>query len=141
MLLVHARSLFPPQIHYNDEQSLRPRAAEWNTIGKHFFTKIQINSWSYLNLSAEPLSGDSLATLQEALGTCGMGRTEPNPYDGFRARLVGIGDSDQNDRSIREVMGSISQSGVGIVLVILPVKSIPLYARVKYWADVVFGMI
>ena len=140
MLLVHARLLAPPSINYCEGHSLFPELANWNMIGKKFFKRTQITCWSYFNLSKEKLSKHSFTDFKNALRVCGMGEKIPDPIE-FEAELQGNGDDDRNDKSIRDKMEEMSKKKVGIVLVILPVKSAPLYARVKYWADVVFGTI
>ena len=142
MLLVHARRLAPPSINYHKKRSSTPNLADWNLIGKNFFEAKQITHWSFLNLTREQFSRQSLTDFKDALKDCGMGREIPDPVDGgFKAQLPGVGDDDQSDDSIREMIERISHREVRIVLVILPVKSAPLYARVKYWADIRFGMI
>lgn len=140
MLLVHARLLTPPSINYR-KGSLTPELADWNMIGQNFFESEPITRWSYLNLSNEQLSNDFANKLQNALAKCGMKRKNPDPARGFQVQLGPNGDDDQNDKLIRDVMEEMSKTEVRIVLVILPFKSAPLYARVKYWADVKFGMI
>ena len=141
MLLVHARLIAPPMISYCDDRSLTPRLADWNMIGKEFFKGIQMTRWSYLNLSDKELSKQSLTGFRDALKVCGMGQEIPHPSMEFKAQLPGNGDDDQNDELIRGKMEEMSKNEVGIVLVILPSRSAPLYARVKFWADVKFGMI
>ena len=141
MLLVYARLLAPPSINYYEGPPLTPNLADWNMIGNKFFEPKKITSWSFLNLSKAQLSKHSFTHFIHALEVCGMGPEIPDPIDIKAPGLQGIGDDDHNDKSIRDKMEEMSKKKVGIVLVILPVKSAPLYARVKYWADVRFGMI
>ena len=140
MLLVQARLLAPPTINYNKGLNSTPRFADWNMKGKNFFEPSQIAHWSCLDLSRHPISKQFFGKLNDALRTCGMGKNIPNPSE-FRAPLHGIGDDDRNETSIKKVMEEMGKRKVGIVLVILPFKSAPIYARVKYWADVKYGMI
>ena len=110
-------------------------------MNEKFFEPKPITRWSYLNLTNKPLSKHSFTGFQNALKLCGMGREDPDPNGGFKALLGGNDDDNKNDKSIRDVMEKISKEKMEIVLVVLPVKSAPLYARVKYWADFKFGMI
>ena len=141
MLLVHARLLDPPSIKYRNESFLTPELADWNMIGKKFFRSEPITRWSYLNLSNEQFSKHSFKIFQDALAKCGMGRDYPDPAMGLQAQLVGNGDNNQSGNLIRNMIERMSKTKVTVVLVILPFKSAPLYARVKFWADVKYGTI
>ena len=140
MLSVHARLLAAPHILYKDEL-VTPQLANWNMIRKQFVHYVPISKWSRLNLSGERLPEKYLEDFQSALEKCGMGNTRPFPYHGFEGMLPGIGDDNANDKRIQEKMEQISKTDVEILLVVLPFKSAPIYARVKYWADVKYGKI
>ena len=139
MLLVHARHLAPPRVVYNNSISVTPVLADWNMRNKEFFDPKPIPLWSFLTLGRAQLPQNSRDQFQLALKLCGMGNFKPLFNTGFHALLEGIGDDDRNDRSIREKIDDISKTKVQIILVVLPTKSAPIYARVKYWADVRFG--
>lgn len=141
MLSVHARLLAAPQVLYDKNLSATPELADWNMRHKQFFRRIQITKWSYLSLSGQKLSALSLGYFRQGLQLSGLGEEIPDPYDGFHRRLPGHGDDDLNDGVIRDIMGEISKTEAKILLVVLPIKSKPIYARVKFWADVIFGMI
>lgn len=70
-----------------------------------------------------------------------MDQTRDNPHGPFEGTLRGTADDAQNDAETKRKMQEISTKGVGILLVILPAKSAPIYARVKFWADCIFGMV
>ncbi len=69
------------------------------------------------------------------------GKDKTFPTSWVRRKIVGIGDENANDKEIQEKMEQISKTDVEILLVVLPFKSAPIYARVKYWADVKYGKI
>ncbi len=140
MLSVHARLLDAPQIIYNDEL-VTPQLANWNMIRKQFVHPGPISTWSRLNLSGERLPEKYLEDFQSALEKCGMGKTRPFLHHGFEGKLSGFSDDNANDKEIQEKMEQISKTDVEILLVVLPFKSTPIYARVKYWADVKYGKI
>lgn len=70
-----------------------------------------------------------------------MGEIQPDPYEGFHANLGGIGDNDTNDAAIQAAMFAAQKNGVRILWVVLETYSAPIYARVKYWGDVRYGML
>lgn len=141
MLSVHARRLPIPQVNYNGKKFVKPELADWNMRYKQFFQRIQISEWSYLSLCDQKLSAQSLGYLRQGLANSGMGEGTTKPHEGFHGNLPGYGDDDQNDKVIRDIMEEISKTKAKILLVVLPFKSKPIYARVKFWADVEFGMI
>ncbi len=61
-----------------------------------------------------------------------MGKTDPDPYEGYRANLSGSGDDDSNDKAIRNAIKEAKAKDLLILWVILPFKSAAIYARVKF---------
>lgn len=109
-------------------------------LGKTFFNPVPIAKWSWLRLGKADVSNKAWEAFQTALFECGMGKTLPDPYEGFHARLDGYGDDDKNDRAIEKAISEAKGMGLKILWVILPDNSAAIYSRVKYWADVIHGM-
>ena len=140
MLSVHARLLKAPSVVYKGKIPFTPRLANWNMIGgKKFFESAETAEWSILNLSNLTVSKKDWETFSEARRSCGMKDTQP--VDVLSARLPGLLDDDQNDEIIRNKIEDFSKKTGGILLVVLPSKSAPIYARVKFWADVKYGTV
>lgn len=140
MLPVHARLLPVPSVMYHNA-SVAPNNAEWNLHKKYFFRHVPIDKWSYLTLGKTWIKDPVWNLFQPALKACGMGEVQPDPFEGFRADLPGNGDNDMNDAAIRGAMSSAQKLGIRILWVVIPFYSAPIYARVKYWADVIYGML
>ena len=139
MLTVHGRILKAPSIQYKGESKI-PIDAEWNMFGFNFHEGKSMPKWSYLCVGRATLPGASMGQFMGALARCGMGNTKPSPSSGFRAALLGSGDDDTNDEAIHSVLDQIQKMSIEILLVILDSPSAAIYARIKYWADTIFGM-
>ena len=141
MLSVHARRLNAPQVCYGNKSALIPELADWNMTNKYFFRCVPNTNWSRLDLSGKAIPEKAWSSFEDALKLCGMDQTTAHPNGPFRSILLGNGDDAENDRSIERTMREIATLGVQILLVVLPFKSTTIYARVKFWADLKFGMV
>lgn len=140
MLSVHARQLPVPSVMYH-EASLTPRLAEWNLHQRFFIRHVPINRWSYLTLGEAKVSDEAWYFFQEALKACGMGEIQPEPYEGFHRNLPGFNDDASNDKAIQDAISDAKEKGVRILWVVLQKYSARIYARVKFWADLKYGML
>lgn len=141
MLSVHARRLNAPQVCYGNKSALIPVLADWNMTNKWFFRCVTNTNWSQLNLSGKAIAEETWSSFENALNLCGMKQITAHPNGPFRGFLPGNGDDAENDRSIERTMREISTLGVQILLVVLPFRSATIYARLKFWADIKFGMV
>jgi hypothetical protein len=139
MLSVHARLLPVPSVMYHNA-SFTPKLAEWNLQQRFFVRHVPIDKWSYLTFGKK-ITDEVWAFFQGALKACGMGEIDPDPYDGFHANVSEHSDNDTNDRAIQNAMSIAKKKGVRILWVVLPSNFAPLYARVKFCADVQYGML
>ena len=114
--------------------------AGWNILGMNFVEHVNIHSWSYVLFGFSKIPDKSWKCFQDSLRQCGMGTIQPNPYEGFHAKLLGHGDDDRNDEAIRAVIANAKARGVRILWVILPLYSAAIYARVNFWADIKYGI-
>ena len=138
MLPVHARKLAAPSVMYY-QKSFQPGDADWNLTGKKFFKHVDIRSWSYLNL-ARDISDEVWGRFETALKECGMGEKRPDPYSGYSAAVSVHGD-EESDKAICHELAKAKKRDTLILWVILPSNAAALYARVKFLADVKFGML
>ena len=142
MLSVHARLLPTPKVMYQHQKSLKPKLAAWNLRGYLFHKAVPIDKWSYLVVDCRYPLDQVWKDFQTALKNCGMGEIDPYPFEGLYAELHGDGDNDFSDKAIRvKIEEAKNRLGLQILWVILPRYSAPIYARVKYWADVIYGML
>ena len=76
---------------------------------------------------------------QEAIATYGLGKEEPWPFNGYGASLRDA-NQEQQDVIIQDMLAHAHKDGRQFLLVVLPFKDTFIYSRVKYWAEVHFGI-
>ena len=142
MLVVLGRVLPTPLLNYKGS-SVQTEQAAWNMRNKQFSVPKPIIRWSFLRLiPAAEFGRAGIDMFKQALRAAGLGQADPvSPagQQGFSAELE-RGKEDANDGKIKAVLDKISKLNIPFLLVILPAKGPITYNRVKYWADVHFGI-
>ena len=146
MLVVFGRVLPTPPLKYKDS-SVKTEQAAWNMRNKQFAVPKPIIRWSFLRLcptNTDPIEfgGPHIEIFRQALRASGLGQATPvSPagQQGFSVRLE-PGQDDANDNNIEAALGQIAKAKIPFLLVILPGTRPFLYNRVKYWADVKYGI-
>lgn len=146
MLTVNGRILTSPRILYKGTQHTDPVAGSWNMINIQFSVPKAIRQWSYLRFNLPNVyrrPGDEFAqdikVFQKTLKDCGLGNEEPLRFPKHEFELTY--DEEQNDQEINRVLGLITdKTDAKILLIVLPNTNAITYARIKYWADVFYGI-
>ncbi len=143
MITVNARILASPKILYKPGQDATPRDGSWNMIRIQFTVPVAIKDWSYIKFSLGSRRPDNqfksdLEVFQKTLKDCGLGNEPHRRLPRHEADLTM--DEKRNDEIIKGLLKEVAEkTPTKILLIILPNTSAITYARVKYWADVVFG--
>lgn len=122
---------------------MKTEQAAWNMRNKQFSVPKPIIRWSFLRLlPAAEFGRAHIDIFKQALRAGGLGQADPvGPagQQGFSAELR-QGQDDFNDEKIKAVLGQVAKLNIPFLLVILPAKGPTTYNRIKYWADVKFGI-
>ena len=154
MITVNGRILPAPRILYKTaKMETSPRDGSWNMSNLQFTVPMVINNWSYIEFNlpdiqeirSEEEFRQDLRVFQETLRECGIsaGRPvySPTHHINLFADKQGNMNEDKNDQVIRAYFKEIAETTAArILLVILPTKHAGTYARIKYWADVIYGI-
>ncbi|KAK4696440.1 hypothetical protein P7C71_g1473, partial [Lecanoromycetidae sp. Uapishka_2] len=138
MVVVEARILPPPALTYGMNASQTTDGGAWNMRGKKFKTPVKVTNWSFLRLGNVLLTPQHIKEFQGQLTAYGIGGEAPKVPQGFSQVLPG--GEHPNDDAIGKIFKVISQAGLKIILVVLPWKDPIIYARVKFWGDVKYGV-
>ena len=141
MLVVLGRVLPTPTLMYRGSP-VKTEQAGWNMKHKQFSVPKPIIRWSFLRLGPAEFGQAHIDLFKKALKNSGLGQADPvspQGQKGFFAQLV-PGQDDANDEKIRAVLGQVAKLNIPFLLVILPARGPITYNRVKYWADVRFGI-
>ncbi|KAL8786701.1 MAG: hypothetical protein Q9213_002637 [Squamulea squamosa] len=140
MIVVPARILQPPTLLYGNRKTITPRNASWNLAGPtRFYQPKELKNWSYVLCGRSEFSSVHQAALCKQIKACGLGSSEPLPFDGYRTTL-GKADDDATDEALQEVLQQAKTEGAKFLFVILESCSKPIHARLKYLADIKIGI-
>ena len=145
MISVNGRILASPRVLYSRGKDATPRDGSWNMINIQFTVPVAITEWSYIKFNfgyrrPEGEFQNDLKVFRETLNECGMS-TGPLIKLTHHEKDLTRDDEKKNDTIIRESLKDVSeQRTTKILLIILPDHNAVTYARVKYWADVVYGI-
>ena len=112
-------------------------------INIQFTVPVPVKPWSYLKFNMGPRRPEEqfsqdLKVFQKTLGECGLGFDGPLRFQRHEADLSH--DETRNDEVISQLLKlAVGNSSAKILLIILPNTNAFTYARIKYWADVVYG--
>ncbi|KAK5111366.1 hypothetical protein LTR62_005206 [Meristemomyces frigidus] len=146
MLTVPGRILQNPQIKYGANKSENPRNGSWNLVGSKFHKPGRFESWGVLVINIgnrntmfgnpEPLFSELARHLKDygvAMGARKNTRTIALDPLTRQNRA-------SNDLKIKQEFDSASQNGCPMLLVVLPEVDRWLYARIKLYGDVKYGV-
>ncbi|KAL8772730.1 MAG: hypothetical protein Q9209_002074 [Squamulea sp. 1 TL-2023] len=140
MIVVPARILQPPTLLYANRKTIIPRNASWNLAGgTRFYQPKDLKNWSYVLCGQSKFLSVHRTALCNQIKACGLGNSEPFPFDGYQTTL-GKGDDDTTDEALQEVLQRAKADGVKFLFVILESFSKPIHARLKYFADIKIGI-
>ena len=144
MLTVNGRILAPPRVKYANQKFAETWNGGWNMRDIQFSTPVPVTHWSYVRFNLGYRRDDNqfrndIAVFQRILGECGLGRTTPLKFPNHYVELNGKAEA-QIHQAITNFLGNVvAHSPTKILLIILPNTNAVTYARIKYFADVVYG--
>ena len=112
-----------------------------------FFVGAHISNWSYLEIKWRERSRTMNPPLQllmqdfrDEMRKCGLIVDEPRPVNGFSVLELDPAISSQHHTKIDGAFKEIRRTGARMVFISLPERNAPLYAKLKYYADVKYGV-
>ncbi|KAL8715518.1 MAG: hypothetical protein Q9220_000854 [cf. Caloplaca sp. 1 TL-2023] len=121
MMTISGRILPPVSIQYKEKnvpKTFAPNRGSWDLIGKSFTEGRPLRNWTYLKFADNDI-----------------GRSDVEAFTTI-ARF----DDDANDRVIQNNIETAANKGVKVLLIFLKDDSAFIYSRVKFWADVKYGI-
>lgn len=141
MLTVKGRILSAPKVMYAGKAA-DSSPGRWDIAGKTFSDCKTLRNWSFLSLAGPSRDEDTISAVvqfQKAIATYGLGEDKPEPRNGYCVSLQDPKQG-QQDVIIRDILAQADKDGRQFLLVILPSKDTFVYSRVKYWAEVRYGI-
>lgn len=154
MITVPARILDSPRVNYGNK-NLQPQRGSWNCANQRFAVPGRIGKWRVLvinrqghrgNALIENPQGDMLApeplfrTLESSLRDYGLQMGQRVNTDNILLEALTVENRDSNNRKLRDAYQRAEDLGVQMLFIVIPEADKWLYARIKYWGDVDFGI-
>ena len=144
MLTVNGRILAPPKVIYANKKIAETQNGSWNMKNIQFSEPVAVTLWSYVRFNVgyrrdDHLFRDDIAVFQKTLGECGLGISAPVKFPNHYVELNGKTEVEIHVAVRNFLSNVVSQSPTKILLIILPNANAITYARIKYFADVVYG--
>jgi hypothetical protein len=145
MITIPGRVLEAPTVQYGDgpKGRVNPRNGSWNSAEKRFHTPGSFVKWQIVAINGSLHGGHQDVAMRFAnhLKGCGLNMGPLSKLGMMDLRdMRDPRNRDYNDEVIRRNFETAQQNGCSIQLVVLPDQDKWLYARIKYWADVVCGV-
>lgn len=157
MVVVPGRILDGPRVTYGANKNITPRLASWNLASVKFAVPGRIPRWQVvvLNLQGRGPRGNALFDnpqggmlapealfneLGRTLTAYGLNMSQRAPTQTVSMEPLAIENRQSNDRRIREVYQKAEDQEVRFLFVVLPDVDKWLYARIKFYGDVEFGI-
>ena len=151
MVVVDGRVLTSPQPEYGGNATVSARNGAWNMSGKTFARPASMPSWTVLGVGAA--AKIALSTLQlhikaltDIFNKMGPKTTvSKGPWPKVDLPRVANDDPSMNksvvDGYLENVFRHYKREGIAIFLVLLPTEDAWLFNRIKFWGDVVTGIV
>ncbi|KAI9675940.1 MAG: hypothetical protein M1829_003178 [Trizodia sp. TS-e1964] len=150
MITVPGRVLNAPAIKYRGTDKISPRGGSWNMIKIKFTTGASLPPWTYLwikragkpgQIERNNLIEPVMAQFQQVMNQSGLNApapVTPGPViilDDPKSKLT-------NDQLIVDMIQriSVNPKKIGLLVVLYPDTDAHVYSRVKYAADVLYGI-
>lgn len=110
--------------------------------GTSFSDGRYLRNWTVVKFGRNDIGAPDIAKFREYARNCGVGSDEPAHSDGILVELrTGKYNQESDDRAIEGILQTAAEKGMKVLLVFLPSVDAFIYSRVKYWAEVKFGML
>ncbi|KAI4283554.1 MAG: hypothetical protein L6R38_002084 [Xanthoria sp. 2 TBL-2021] len=145
MLTVRARILPPVPIQYKsgrNPKTFTTSNGSWNMAGGTSFSDGRyLRNWTVVKFARNDIGRPDIAKFREYARNCGVGSDEPAHPDGILVELqTGKFNQDADDKAIETILQTAAEKGMKVLLVFLPSVDAFIYSRVKFWAEVKFGI-
>lgn len=148
LLVVPARMLSNPPVHYLGNKAVNPKNGSWNMRDIKFTKGTKLGHWAFLIINDKeakyplergPAFDNTMRLFQQMLKNVGV---EANPVAGGLVLPVDkTSPESEIDKTIRNFMTSKERAPPELLLVVLPDKDTKIYNRVKMQCDVVHGLL
>ena len=143
MNTVNARILAAVRLQYR-AQAVDPVRASWDMIGKKFSKAARLQKWTFIKFGKNEInSSDIHWKLQTIAENAGVSSSAPQPKNGVEKLLklpIDPTPHQGNEDIIKQTMAQASRMGLQMLFVILPNNNAFIYSRVKFYADIRYGM-
>ncbi|KAK5130161.1 hypothetical protein LTR08_002415 [Meristemomyces frigidus] len=144
MISVPGRILANPKVNYATKQ-ISPRFGSWNLAETKFTKPGKFTSWKFLvinrqgrNSLAQP---EQISTqLGSALKQYGIQMGRQAPPSTILVNALNFDNRAANDGTLEQAFKQADEEGVRLLFCVLPEHDRWLYARLKYYGDVQFGI-
>ena len=151
MVVVDGHVLSSPRLKYGGSAVVPTRNGSWNMSGKTFVKPASMPSWTLLRigLAANPALSAIMSQLRALISVfkkLGMKTVMPKDLE-LKLELPRAPNGEPGinksvvDKSLEQFFEKHKQEGIGMFLVVLPSEDAWLFNRIKFWGDVVFGMV
>ena len=151
MAVPPGRLLSCPRLKYGGTTVI-PKGGTWNMSGKKFSKPALMPPWTLLRIgAATSIDHSSLAsqvkTLTDVFGKYGLKMVKAKEFPGPSLDLPqsaadgSITAKRMMDEALETLFKDYEEKGIRMFVVILPSDNSWLYARVKYWGDVKYGIL
>ncbi|KAI7708105.1 Piwi-domain-containing protein, partial [Hortaea werneckii] len=153
MITVPGRILSNPQIKYGSK-SVTPRGGSWNCADVKFAMPGRMGKWAVLVVNHKgpkgralnPQPRDGLAPeplfseLEGFLKKYGLQMTQRQNTKNITLDSLSLQNRATNNRQLEHIFSSAESNGINFLLVVIPEYDAWLYARIKYFGDVKYGV-
>ncbi|RMY49126.1 hypothetical protein D0865_07676 [Hortaea werneckii] len=153
MMTVPGRILNNPQIKYGSK-SVTPRGGSWNCADVKFARPGLMGKWTVLVVNhngqkgraLNPQPRDGLAPeplfseLEGFLKKYGLQMTQRQKTQNITLDTLSLQNRATNNRQLEHIFSSAESNGINFLFVVIPEYDAWLYARIKYFGDVKYGI-
>lgn len=142
MLTVPGRILPAPSLKYGGSKTARAMNGSWNLAGQRFITPGSFGQWQVIVFNADRpgASEEQFSNFERTLRDYGLRMGARMPTKRIALAPLISANRDANDRAVEKVFSDAVVIGVRFFLIILPEVDKWLYARIKLFGDVKYGI-
>lgn len=147
MITVPGRILDSPQVFYG-KKAIRPQRGSWNSADVKFTKPGKFSRWQTLVINRQGPRGNALQSNPDQLITqfdaflrnYGIDMGQRGPTQVLNLEQLILPNRASNDRQLGQTFARAKDNKVDVLLVIVPEFDKWLYARIKYFCDVEYGI-
>ncbi|KAL8652070.1 MAG: hypothetical protein Q9226_004420 [Calogaya cf. arnoldii] len=145
MITVRGRILPPVPIQYKsgkNPKTFTTSNGSWNMAGGTSFSEGKyLRNWTVIKFGRGDIGKPDIDKFREYARNCGVGSDEPAHPNGHPVELqTGKFNQDADDNAIARIFQTAAEKGIKVLLVFLPSVDAFIYSRVKFHAEVRFGI-